>query len=107
MKWETPCEQAFSTVVPYLRVAIMRKLVERKIPVKKASRIIGLSATSYEKRVKDEQRLNLLIKDPDISDMIEGIVSRIMSGEKVEETSFCLLCSRSRKLFGLPPCTLY
>ncbi|WP_238025320.1 MULTISPECIES: transcriptional regulator [Metallosphaera] len=106
MKWETPCEQAFNTVVPYLRVAIMRRLVDRKVPVKRAAKLIGLSATSYEKRVKDEMKLKTLLSDPEISDMIDGVASRIISGERVEETTFCLLCSRSREIFGLPPCMI-
>ena len=106
MKWETPCEQAFNTVVPYLRVAIMRRLVERKVPVKRAAKLIGLSATSYEKRVKDESKLKSLLGNPDISDMIDGVVIRIISGERVEETTFCLLCSKSREVFGLPPCMI-
>ncbi|MEL9970895.1 MULTISPECIES: transcriptional regulator [Metallosphaera] len=103
MKWLTPCEEAFNTVVPYIRVAIMRKLVERGVPVKRASKIVGLSATSYEKRIKEE-KLNLLFTDREIMDMIEGLVTRIISGDSVEETSLCILCSKSRKTFGLPGC---
>ncbi|QKQ99544.1 transcriptional regulator [Metallosphaera tengchongensis] len=106
MKWETPCEQAFNVVIPNLRVALIRKLVERGIPVKKSTKIVGLSATSYEKRVKNEEKLKMIFNDPEVGDMLEALAYRIASGEKIEEISFCILCSKTRRIFGLPPCSI-
>ncbi len=103
MKWETPCEQGFTVVVPYLRAALIQRMVERGVKVKKATKLVGLSATSYEKHQKSI-KVKEILSDPVVSDMLESLVGRLVAGDRVEETSFCLLCSNSRKIFGLPPC---
>ena len=101
----TPCEDAFREVVPVLRIAIAKRLIERGTPVVKASKEVGISATTYEKQIKNKREaVKKVISDEEINDMIESLVGRILSGQTVESTSFCILCSRSRRLFNLPPC---
>ncbi|BCU70951.1 transcriptional regulator [Stygiolobus caldivivus] len=104
-KLTTPCEDAFREVVPVLRIAIAKRLIERGIPVVKASKEVGISATTYEKQIKNKkEEVKKVISDEEINDMIESLVGRILSGQTVESTSFCILCSKSRRLFNLPPC---
>ncbi|ARM76060.1 transcriptional regulator [Acidianus manzaensis] len=103
MKWETQCEIAYVKVVPFIRSAIIKKLVEKGMPLRKASKSVGLSITSYEKHV-NSKNIEVLEKDDNISDMIDALANRIYSGEKIDPITFCILCSSSRKLLGLEPC---
>lgn len=104
MEWKTYCEESYAKVIPYLRTAIIKSLVKKGIPVKKAVKLVGISTTAYERHVNDK-KVNMILQDEELGDMIEGITSRLSSGEVVEATSFCILCSKSRKVFGLQPCT--
>jgi len=108
MKLTTPCEEAYKTTIPVLRTAIARGLIERGMPVVKASKIVGISATTYEKNIKEKsEEIEKLLSDEEIKDMIEALVGRILGNQTIESTSFCLLCSKSRKIFNLQPCPLY
>ncbi|BAB65856.1 transcriptional regulator [Sulfurisphaera tokodaii] len=108
MKLATPCEEAFRIEVPILRMAIAKRLVERGMPVVKASKISGISATTYEKNIKEKrEEIEKLLKDEEIRDIIDALVGRILANQTIESTSFCILCSRARKLFNLKPCPLY
>jgi len=104
-KITTPCEDAFKIVVPVLRLAIAKRLIEKGVPVVKASKEVGISATTYEKQIKmKEEQVKKVNSDEEVSDMLDSLVGRILSGQTVESTSFCILCSRSRRIFNLPPC---
>ncbi|AWR98282.1 transcriptional regulator [Acidianus sulfidivorans JP7] len=105
MKWQTQCEIAYIKVVPFIRSALIKKLVEKGMPLRKASKSVGLSITSYEKHVNDKN-LQLLEKNDDINDMIDALANRIYSGEKIDPITFCIICSNSRKILGLTPCNL-
>lgn len=105
MKWRTPCEVAYVTIVPYIRVLLIKKLIEKGVPVRKACKSVGLSVTSFE-RHKTSKNIELLEKDEDINDMIEALANRVYSGDKVEPITFCIICSSARKLFGLSSCPL-
>ncbi|BFH73897.1 transcriptional regulator [Sulfurisphaera javensis] len=108
MKLATPCEEAFKVEVPILRTAIAKTLVERGMPVVKASKIVGISATTYEKNIKEKkEEVEKVLMDEEIRDMIEALAGRILANQTVETTSFCMLCATARKLFNLPPCPLY
>jgi len=108
MKLTTPCEEAYKTTIPVLRATIARELVERGMPVVKASKIVGISATTYEKNIKEKsEEIEKLLSDEEIKDMIEALVGRILGNQTIESTSFCLLCSKTRKIFNLQPCPLY
>lgn len=80
-------------------------MVERGVKVKRATRVVGLSATSYEKHLRSP-KVKEILSDPVVLDMLESLVARLVAGDRVEETSFCLLCSNARRVFGLPPCPL-
>jgi predicted transcriptional regulator len=103
MKWQTECEKAYSLVVPYLRTILIKKLIDRGVPIRRASKIVGLSITSYEKHIKDDKIKKIMMND-DINDMLDALASRLYSGDKIEPTTFCLVCSATRKIFDLSPC---
>ncbi|MCY0874559.1 MAG: transcriptional regulator [Acidianus infernus] len=103
MKWQTECEKAYSLVVPYLRTILIKKLIDRGVPIRRASKIVGLSITSYEKHIKDDKIKKILMNE-DINDMLDALANRLYSGDKIEPTTFCLVCSATRKIFDLPPC---
>lgn len=108
MKLATPCEEAFKVEVPVLRTAIAKTLIDRGVPVVKASRIVGISATTYEKNIKEkEEEVKKVLMDEEVVDMIDALVGRILANQTIETTTFCLLCSKARKLFNLSPCPLY
>lgn len=105
MKITTPCEEAYRVEVPVLRIAIAKKLIERGMPVVKAAKTVGISATTYEKQIKEKwEEVRKVLEDEEVGDMIESLVGRILSNQLIEPTSFCLLCSRARRLFDLTPC---
>lgn len=108
MKLITPCEEAFKVEIPVLRTAIAKILIERGVPVVKASKLVGISATTYEKNVKEKsENIKKIMSDEEIKDMIYALVGRILANQTVESTSFCLLCAKARKIFNLPRCDLY
>ncbi|WP_253823165.1 transcriptional regulator [Acidianus sp. RZ1] len=103
MKWKTNCEEAYEKIVPYLRTAIVKKLAEEGLSIRSATSLVGVSITSYEKHVNDE-RVEKILKDEELNDMVTSLSSRLRTGDRVESVTFCLLCSKSRKIFGLEPC---
>lgn len=109
MKIVTPCEEAYKVTIPVLRAAIAKELVERGMPVVRASKIVGISATTYEKNIKEKRgEIEKVLSDDEIKDMIDALVGRILANQTIESTSFCLLCSKvSRKIFGLTACPVY
>ena len=108
MKVTTPCEEAYRITIPVLRTAIAKELIERGMPVIKASKIVGISATTYEKNIKEKNgEIEKVLSDEEIKDMIEALVGRILANQTIESTSFCLLCSKtSKKIFNLQSCPL-
>ena len=101
----TPCEEAYREVVPVLRLAIAKRLIEKGVPVIRAAKEVGISATTYEKQIKiKEEMIKRVLNDEEIGDMIDALVGRILGKQTIDSLSFCILCSRSRRLFNLPPC---
>ncbi|MCI2414520.1 MAG: transcriptional regulator [Candidatus Aramenus sp.] len=104
MELKTYCEESYVNVVPFLRAAIIKALTRRGFPVKKAVKVLGVSTTAYERHACDE-RVDRILNDEELGDMVEALASRILVGERIEPSTFCVLCTRSRKLFGLKECT--
>ncbi|MEW9492081.1 MAG: transcriptional regulator [Candidatus Aramenus sulfurataquae] len=104
MEIKTYCEESYVNVVPFLRAAIIKTLTRRGLPVKKAVNVLGVSTTAYERHAQDE-RVDKIIKDEELGDMVEALASRILVGERIEPSTFCILCAKSRRLFGLKGCT--
>ncbi len=104
METRTFCEESYAYVVPYLRAAIIKTLTRRGLAVKKAVKALGVSTTAYERHSNDE-RVNKIINDEELGDMVEGLASRILAGEKVDPSTFCVLCAKTRKVLGLRDCT--
>lgn len=106
MKISTPCEEAYKITVPALRTAIAKELIERGLSVVKASKIVGISAATYEKNIKEKSgEIEKILSDEEIRDMIEALVSRILANQTIESTSFCFICSKvSKKIFNLQSC---
>lgn len=103
MKWQTPCEIAYVEIVPYIRSALVKKLLQKGVSVRRACKEVGLSVTAFEKHRYDK-KVEILEENEDVNDMLDAIANRIYSGDRIEPMTFCIICSQSRKVLGLGPC---
>ncbi|WP_338601994.1 hypothetical protein V6M85_01275 [Sulfolobus tengchongensis] len=105
MKNLTYCEDGYFTVVPVLKTALILKLVNKGLQLREACKYVNMSITAFERHKKnDVEKIQKIIEDKEISDMINSLSTRIINRENIDSLTFCLLCSKARRLFNLPPC---
>ncbi|BDB97976.1 hypothetical protein [Saccharolobus caldissimus] len=105
MKTTTYCEDAYFNIVPVLKTVIIMKMVEKGISLRDATKHVNLSVTAYERhRKNDVDKIEKIYRDEEIKDMINSLAIRLMNNERIDPISFCILCSKSRRLFNLPLC---
>ncbi|AAK41359.1 hypothetical protein SULI_10630 [Saccharolobus solfataricus] len=105
MRYSTYCEDGYINIVPALKVALIISLLSKGQPLREACRCVNMSITAYERHKKDSvEKIQKIREDKEISQMIDSLSSRIINKEKIDPMLFCLVCSKSRRLFNLPVC---
>ncbi|ACP37887.1 hypothetical protein [Saccharolobus islandicus] len=105
MRYSTFCEDGYVNVVPALKVMLVMSLLSKGLSLREACKSVNMSITAYERHKKDSMdKIQKIREDREISNMINSLSTRIINKEKIDPAMFCLVCSKSRRLFNLPVC---
>jgi len=102
-KFTLKCEESFYKVVPPLRNALVDRLMEKGLSLKRASSIAGISVVTYEKNKKKfEKEIAILKSNEEMNEMLELTSMKYVN--RIDEGPFCVMCSMARVVLDLEKC---
>ncbi|QGA69293.1 hypothetical protein [Sulfolobus sp. E11-6] len=105
MHYSTFCEDGYINVVPALKVTLIMSLLSKGLSLRDACKYVNMSITAYERHKKDSMdKIQKIRENREISEMIDALTTKMINKEKIDPMMFCLICSKSRRLFNLPVC---